>query len=125
MALFSIVKWPCFHLTKTHECISFYEFCQKIAADEDFRQSLSPLLDFLSSLEEVHGIDYSNASDVDFRWAKLILFASYLRKLVKQIDSAKVIVLLPELEKYEQDYLAEHGKLQQNIQYFEEAYPDP
>lgn len=107
-----------------HECISYYEFCHKIAGDEDFRQCLSPLLGFLSGLEEVSGIN-SESSDVDFRWAKLIVFASFLRKLVEQIDSAKVVMLLPELKEYGQNYLAEHRELQENIQYFKEAYPDP
>jgi hypothetical protein len=107
-----------------HECISYYEFCHKIADDEDFRRCLSPLLGFLSGLEEVSGIK-SESSDVDFRWAKFIVFTSFLRKLVEQIDSAKVITLLPELKEYEQNYLAEHRELQENIQYFKEAYPDP
>jgi hypothetical protein len=109
----------------SHECISFYEFCQKIAADEDFRQSLSPLLDFLGGLEKVQSINYFEATDVDFRWVKLILFASFLRKLVEQMDSAKVVMLLPELEQYEQEYLTEHSSLQRNIQFFKEAFPDP
>ena len=107
-----------------HECISYYEFCHKIADDEDFRRCLSPLLSFLSGLEEVSGIN-SESSDVDFRWAKLIVFTSFLRKLVEQIDSAKVVMLLPELKEYEQDYLAKHRELQENIQYFKGAYPDP
>jgi hypothetical protein len=107
-----------------HECVSYYEFCHKIASDEDFRQCLSPLLDFLSGLEEVSGID-SESPDVDFRWVKLIVFASLLRSLVEQIDSAKVVTLLPELKEYEQNYLAGHRGLQENIQYFKKAYPDP
>ena len=107
------------------ESISFYDFCHKIATDEDFRQCLSPFINFLSNLEEVSGIDYSTSSDIDFRWAKLILFASFLRSLIKQLDNVNVVTLLPELEEYEQSYLAEHPDLQRNIQYFKEAYPNP
>lgn len=108
-----------------HECISFYEFCQRIAADENFRQSMTPLLDFLGGLEETAEVDFSNASDVDFRWSKLIVFASFLRKLVRQIDTAEVVMLLPELGEYEQEYLEKHNDLQGNILRFKEAYPDP
>jgi hypothetical protein len=107
------------------ECISFYEFCQKIAADDDFRQSLFPLLGFLSDLEEVSDVDYSSASDVDFRWAKLVLFASFLRQLVKEVDTAGVIALLPELEESEQELRSKHVELERNILHFKEAYPDP
>jgi hypothetical protein len=109
----------------SHESISFYDFCHKIATDEDFRQCLSPLVNFLSELEEGSEIDYSNSSDIDFRWTKLILFASYLRSLIKQLDNKNVITLLPELEQYEQKYLTKHTDLERNIQYFEEAYPNP
>jgi hypothetical protein len=108
----------------SHECISYYEFCHKIGTDEDFRQSLSPLLHLLSNLES-SDIDYSNASGVDFRWAKLILFGSFLRELVKEIDTAEVITLLPEFEEYEQKHLMVQEVVQNNLRYFKEAYPDP
>jgi hypothetical protein len=34
-------------------------------------------------------------------------------------------MLLPELEEYEQKYVAENSALQRNIQYFMESYPNP
>ena len=43
--------------------------------------------------------------------------------MIRQIDLAG-IMMLPELEAYEQAYLAENGELQQSPQYFRAAYPD-
>jgi len=108
----------------THECISFYEFCSKIATDKDFRQCLSPLFNFLGGLQEVRGITYES-DDIDFRWPKLIIFASFLRELIRQIDIAKVMTLLPELEQYEQKYIAEHDDIRKNLEGFRVAHPDP
>ena len=39
------------------ECITFHEFCIKVAKDPDFRVCLTPLLEFLDGLEEIQIID--------------------------------------------------------------------
>ena len=104
-----------------HRCISFYEFCHKITNDTDFRQSLSPIVSFLGDLEENCRVDPKSPSD--FRWAKLILFTLFLRKLVEHIDKSKALALLPELEKYEQEYLEQNEKIRENIKYFRKAHP--
>jgi len=106
----------------SHQCISYLEFCRQLASDEDFRRWMKPLVDFLGDLEEVSGINYLQASDVDFRWAKLILFAHYLREMIEQMDSQKVTILLPELENYEQEYLKTHRDLADNMKLVEEGY---
>ncbi len=104
-----------------HRCISFYEFCHKITTDTDFRQCISPIVNFLSDLEENWRVDPHSSSD--FRWAKLIVFALFLRKLVEKIDKSKALVFLPELEKYEKEYLEQNEKIRENIRHFKKAHP--
>jgi hypothetical protein len=104
-----------------HRCISFYEFCHKITTDTDFRQCISPIVSFLGDLEENYRVSPKYPSD--FRWAKLIVFALFLRKLVEKIDKSKALVFLPELEKYEQEYLEQNEKIRENIKRFKKAHP--
>lgn len=116
----------------TQQCISFYEFCEKLS-DTTFRRCLEPLLKFLNGLtpdqidntvdEDFQPIDFQNTPEIDFRWPKLIVFAWYLKKLVEQIDTKKIVVLLPELEKYSEKYFHRHTELHSNIEEFEEAFP--
>lgn len=91
--------------------------------DIDFRQCLSPVVSFLDDLEETDRIDPNSPSD--FRWTKLIMFASFLRKLVEHMDSSKSLALLPELEKYEREYLERNVILLHNIERFKRAHPNP
>jgi hypothetical protein len=107
-----------------HQCISFHEFCSKIATDQDFRLCLSPLLNLLSGLKDTFDTDL-NSSEIDFRWTKFIIFSSFLRNLIEQIDDAKVVNLLPEMQQYAQKYFGKHKALIERIDYFRAAYPDP
>jgi hypothetical protein len=106
------------------ECISYYEFCQKLVTDKDFRESLSPLIDLLGDLKEATSID-STTKSLDFRWAKIIVFGSVLRDLIEVLDGARIVSLLPEFKDYEEKYLNANQTLKQNLLYFKEAYPDP
>jgi len=97
-------------------------FCSQIASDQEFQACLSPLVQFLEDLVEYTQYDEQNTA-VDFRWAKLILFSSYLRKLILVLDDTNSIALLPELEEYERVLVESNPKLAENIAFFEEAYP--
>lgn len=117
----------------TQQCISFYKFCKKLE-DASFRQGLEFLIKFLSGLapDQIDDTDEGafkpvnfQTPDIDFRWPKLIIFAWYLKILVEQIDKKKIVVLLPELEKYVKNYLKKHRELHTNIGNFEEAFPAP
>lgn len=103
------------------DCITFREFCTKVASDQEFRLCLTPLLNFLDGLNEIPLID-SSPKEIDFRWAKLIMFGSYLRDFIKSLDRYKLVTLLPEFELYEQDFLSKNPLLSQNRIHFEKAY---
>lgn len=104
------------------ECITFYEFCIKVAKDPEFRVCLTPLMKFLDGLEEIPTIDPAK-DEIDFRWAKLLIFGSHLRDLIQTLDRFKLVTLLPEFELYETDFLESNPILVQNQAEFESTYP--
>lgn len=103
------------------ECITYREFCTKIITDTEFRICLTPLLNFLDGLEGVQALDIET-KEIDFRWAKLIMFGSYLRDLIISLDKFNLTTLLPELKSYEMEYLKENPTLVANRSKFEKAY---
>ena len=107
-----------------HDVISFYEFCVRIASDEDFKKCLSPLMHFLTGLSEVTGITYES-KDVDFRWPKLILFSVFVLELIREIDTGHALTHRRELEVYTAQYLDMHHDIRRNLDVFKRAYPDP
>lgn len=105
------------------ECLFYYEFCRRLVTDEEFKNGFSPLINFLEDLK-ICAIDDKN-TEFDFRWAKVVIFGFFLRGLVEELDSANIVSLLPEFQKYESIFLENSKILKENINYFREAYPDP
>jgi len=102
----------------SYELISFSGFCNKYVSDEEFKKTLFPIIRFLEDIKETVLTDSRN-EEVDFRWTKLIIFASYLRKLIKQMDTESVVKLLPEIEEYENIILYKNKIILDNIKAFE------
>lgn len=100
------------------ELISFSNFCNKFIVDEKFRKTLLPIIRLIENLKE-DVLENENNEEVDFRWTKLIIFASYLRKLINNIDTELVVKLLPETEKYESLIISNNKQILENIKSFE------
>lgn len=77
-----------------------------------------PIIRLLEDLEETVLTDSKN-EEVDFRWTKLMIFAFYLRKLIKQIDTESVVKILPEIEEYENIIFDKNKIILDNIRAFE------
>ena len=103
------------------ELITFTDFCKKLVIEQEFKKILLPIIIFLDNLKDIE-INYDDKKEVDFRWTKLIIFASNLRSLIKQIDTSSVVELLPETEKYEKEILKKSTQVSKNIIEFEKAY---
>ena len=108
-------------LHNSFELISFTNFCKKLVKEQEFKKTFLPIITFLDTLKDIE-IKDSAKDEVDFRWIKLIIFASNLRKLIKQIDTASVVKLLPETEKYEKETLSKSLQVSKNIIEFEKVY---
>lgn len=105
--------------------ISFWEFCQRYVSDKQFKANISPIIAFLEDLEvvELESTD-DDLDDIDFRWTTLILFADYLRKLIEQIDSSKVVRLFKDTQKYATYLFEKSNKLKKNIEKFDKHYKE-
>jgi len=105
----------------SYEIISFSEFCNKFVEDEKFRKTLLPITRLIEDLEE-NVLEDTNIENVDFRWTKLVIFSSYLRNLIINIDSESVVKLLPETEEYENSIIKNNEQILKNIKSFEHGH---
>jgi len=103
------------------QIMSYYEFCRKITTDEDFINCFDPLKVFFENLKFVPDIE-TTSEKVDFRWAKILFFAYFLRLLVEKVDNTNAITLLPEIIIEEKKYFKKNQILNENLEQFKKRY---
>ncbi len=107
-----------------HKPLGFSEFCRQMTQSAEFRSVFSPLVNLLEDLS-VTSVVNSDQEAVDVRWIKLVLCSYFLNRLVKTIDSAQAVSLLPETEEYIRGLLDSNPLLVTNLESFRKGYPDP
>lgn len=119
-----IGEWMMQNRKEGRKLTSYYDFCECLVSDKNYQKMLTPIIDFLSDLQVTPNIS-SDSTEVDFRWAKIIYFTYFLKTLITEIDSARAVELLPELEMIKDQYWYINPILKENLTYFVRAYPNP
>lgn len=106
------------------EIFSFYDFSLIVTQYENFRKAFAPFLDFLEELNPNVEFEEKDDADVDLRWLRLIIFGSFLRELILEINDQQESLLRNEI-KNARDRSIENGWIDyQNIELFKTIYPD-
>lgn len=105
------------------EILSFYDFSLIVGQYENFRKAFAPFLDFLEGLNPNIEFEEKGDADVDLRWLRLIIFGSFLRELIVEINDQQESLLRNEI-KNAKDRSIENGWIDyQNIELFKTIYP--